>query len=156
MSSTSETTRPSPTLTDRVTKYWDRMGKLNLWAGTMANQSLQDHVNEQRKNQAAEGAFVRRALWKSDETGMQDASDMGDTILGDVTHPTPVIVAGQQNGGSFLKAAAAVLLGAAVPSSFVAGWLLKEAPEAVEAVDESVSLGLGKLEEYLRADERVE
>lgn len=79
------------------------------------------------------------------------------TILGDVTHPTPVIVAGQQSGFSPLLSLLLGALGASVPVAGVGGYLLSQAmkPDVVapadpisgEAVDQSLDLGLLRIDD---------
>jgi hypothetical protein len=66
--------------------------------------------------------------------------------------PAPVVVAGQKgNGLGTLLAAAA--LGSGIPLAGVGGYLLSQAqsePTPIAApVDESVDLGLGRIEDYL-------
>ena len=109
-----------------------------------------------RKNQEAENRYVRRKVWGDDSTESPESEDMGHTILGDVNHPTPIIVAGGQSGGNeLLKAAAIALLGAAIPGAGVAGYFLNQALKPTETQTESAagqqdfSVGLGKIEDYL-------
>lgn len=137
--------------TETAQRYWDRRGRLNLWSGVLAHQALAHNVEEARKNSEAESAHVRRTQWG--ETGgdtTEGADVMGTTILGDVQTQPPVIVTGGGTAGSFLKTAAALLLGASVPTAFAAGWLLNK-PETVVEPGDDIRLGLGKLEDYLRA-----
>ena len=79
------------------------------------------------------------------------------TILGDVTHPTPVIVAGQQSGLSPLLSLLLGAMGASVPVAGVGGYLLSQYlkpdvdPAPITApVDESLDLGLLRLEDLTR------
>ena len=82
------------------------------------------------------------------------------TILGDVTNPTPIVITGNQSGGSdILKGLAFAALGAAVPGAGLAGYLLSNANTApatpapiVQPADpqQDFSVGLGKLEDYLK------
>ena len=120
---------------------------------------IQDHQQEQKKNQAAESAFVRRQVWgdsSKDDTGEDMANQ---TILGDVTHPTPIIMAGQQQS-SVLPALAALALGMLIPGAGVAGYvaskLLAPSPSPVDApigkptTDESLDVGLGRFSDLIQ------
>lgn len=133
--------------TEQARKYWDKRGRLNLWAGVLGHQALANHVEEQRRNSEAEAAHVRRAAWGAADN-QQEGEAVGPTILGDVQTSPPVIITGGGGGSGILKTAAALLLGASVPSAFAAGWLLHQTPEAVET-EADLSLGLGKIEDYL-------
>jgi hypothetical protein len=107
-------------------------------------------------NQEAENQATRKRVWGSDNShAVKDGGDMGNTILGDVT-PAPVVVAGQKgNGLGTLLAAAA--LGSGIPLAAVAGYMLAQAqPEPMPIVaptDESVELGLGRIEDYVKGDD---
>ena len=84
----------------------------------------------------------------------------GNIVLGDVQHPTPIVIAGQSGGGSdLLKGLAIAALGAAIPGAGLAGYALstlladKPAPPANQPAEPSqndFSVGLGKLEDYLK------
>ncbi len=122
---------------------------------------MEHHAEMSRRNQEAENRCVRQQLWGNDGGAGED-DDMGNTILGDVTHPTPIVVAGgQQQSSSLLPTVIALAAGALIPGAGVAGYLLNAAlvkPDialpAQQFTDSSVSLGLGKIEDYLRADEK--
>lgn len=109
-------------------------------------------------NQEAENRKVRRDVWGSDlEVPMDD--DMGDqTILGDVTHPTPIVIAGNQSGGSdLLKGLAIAALGAAIPGAAIAGYFVSQAMKDQSPIvapnnpdgQNDFSVGLGKITDYL-------
>lgn len=141
---------------NRVSKYWDKRGRLNLWAGAITNQSLQGHVSRQAKNQEAEDSYVRRKAWEDQSTaGGGAVDDMGHTILGDVTNPTPIVIHSQpqQQGSGLGKvlAGAALMAGLiGIPGAAVGGYLLNQfmnqKPPAVQPTkpseDNTVDLGL--------------
>lgn len=113
---------------------------------------IQDHRNEQRKNQAAEGAFVRRKVW-GEKPGQSIEDDMGTTILGDVTNPTPIVINSQpQQSGSALKTLAILAAGALIPGAGIAGYfasqLLKPTTtETTAPEDQTLDLGLLRFED---------
>lgn len=113
---------------------------------------IQDHRNEQRKNQAAEGAFVRRQVW-GEKPGQSVEDDMGTTILGDVTNPTPIVINSQpQQSGSALKTLAILAAGALIPGAGIAGYfasqLLKPTTtETTAPEDQTLDLGLLRFED---------
>lgn len=133
-----------------VTKHWERLAKLKAWMGVIANQKLHHEAQRQQKNQEAEERAVRKGLWGSSES--DEAEDMGHVILGDViTEQTSkstdsalktivaLALAGTLGAGGLLTGAAATYL------------LTKPQPTAPvpDTSDESVSLGLGRIEDYL-------
>lgn len=152
----------APDILGKTAKYWNARGKLKLWSGILANQSLQHFQAEQAKNQAAEAAAVRKAAWgDAGGTGSEGEDVGGNTILGDVTQAPPVIIAGNQSGSGsgLVKALAAMAIGAAIPGAGLAGYLVPKllekatsAPIPAPSFDgEKVDLGLGRIEDFLRA-----
>lgn len=149
MSSIQPTTESSSPV-QKVVNYLHRKGKLELWSGVIANQMIQDHRNEQRKNQAAEGAFVRQQVW-GEKPGQSVEDDMGTTILGDVTNPTPIVINSQpqQQSGGVLKTLAILAAGALIPGAGIAGYMLNQKPQqqAPEIEDRSLDIGLLRVED---------
>ena len=128
-----------------------KRGKMELLTSLLGYRNLQAHQQRQAKNLEAEESAVRRNLWGSNEEpptfdGGDDVA--GDTVLGDVTHPAPVIV---QKSAGMLGPLVMALLGASVPGAGIAGYVASqfftEQPAAVEMEDESVTIGIGRLEE---------
>lgn len=160
MSSIQPTTESSQSPIQKVVNYLNRKGKLELWSGVLANRMIQDHQEEQKKNQSAESAFVRRQLW-GESAESQQAEDMANqTILGDVTHPTPIVIAGHQSGSGLGKVLAGLAIGTLIPAAGVGGYLasqlLAPKPEATEVKPvegETVNLGLLRLEDLQGSDE---
>lgn len=155
MSSIQPTTESSQSPIQKVVNYLNRKGKLELWSGVLANRMIQDHQEEQKKNQSAESAFVRRQLW-GESAESQQAEDMANqTILGDVTHPTPIVIAGQQSGSGIGKVLAGLAIGALIPAAGAGGYLASQLltpktqpPAAQQPVEtETVDLGLLRLED---------
>lgn len=138
-----------------VVDYIQRRGKLELLTGVIGAQSLAAHNNEIEKNREAESAHVRRELWGDTGNETETGDEMQQTILGDVTNPTPVVISGN-NGSGIAGTLATLALGAALGGGGIAaGWLLNKAPDVIDKVapvindNERVDIGLGKLEDYL-------
>ncbi len=153
-----------PTWKEQVQKIGCKRAMLELWTGVIGAKSVQHHAEMSRRNQEAENRCVRQQLWGNDG-GAEGDDDMGNTILGDVTHPTPIVVAGgQQPSSSLLPTVLALAAGALIPGAGVAGYLLKDAfnkPEVTPApvqefTDSTVSIGLGKIEDYIKEGEADE
>ena len=145
----------SETWKRKLTDHLMRMGKIRQWAGVVAMQDLEKAATEQQKNREAESSWVRRNLWGSQENTSQSQSsdDMQTTVLGDVTNPAPVVIAPQ--GKSGIGTLAAVLLGASIPAAAgggaLAAYMATRAPtQPTQFEDASTSIGLGKIEDYLR------
>ena len=85
----------------------------------MGIKALQSHQAETEKNVQAENQRIRKDLWGYQEP--QEGEDVNSqTILGDVTHPTPIIINGQQSSGA-LKTLAILAAGALIPGAGIAG-----------------------------------
>ena len=137
--------------------HFKKMAGLTTLARQAAVQSLMDHEAESQRNQRAEGAFVRRTLWgaKEDEQdGEQD--EMRQTIVGDVTNPTPVIIQPPQQSNTLgtIAAIVAAMATGGILGPTVLSALKPTAPTAQPMqqpqgfTDSTVSVGLGKLENY--------
>ena len=142
----------SGTFQEQVKTIGLKRGKLELLTGLVGYQALQNHQRMNEANQEAENQATRKRVWGSDDgSALKDGGDMGNTILGDVT-PAPVVVAGH-NGHGLGTLLAAAALGSGIPLAGVGGYLLAQAqPEPTPVVapsDESIDLGLGRIEEYL-------
>ena len=128
--------------------------KLESLTGLLGIRALQNHQEEQKKNQSAESAFVRRQLW-GESAESQQAEDMHtQTILGDVTHPTPIVIQGQQSGSGLGKVLAGLAIGALIPAAGVGGYMINqlltpkpESPVVEPVENETVDLGLLRLED---------
>lgn len=95
------------------------------------------------------------------ERGKKEAEEleMADIRLGDETHPTPIIMAGNQSNGLGSTLAALALGGLLGGGGLAAGaagmYLLNKSPEVVQPPDtnERMDIGLGRIEDYLGASE---
>lgn len=147
---------------EKVVKFLDKKGKLELWAGTIAAKGLAFGQRQQELNQSAEDAYTRRTIWGEKAEQQKSGEDMGGhTILGDIIVPSQPQQQPQQPQGSGLgKVLAGAALGASllgVPGAGVAGYLLSQmnqqkAAEAAPVIpspspDETVDLGLKKIED---------
>ena len=166
---------PSPTAQqqylEKATRYFDRLGRLNLWSGIAGMKQIEAEQESHRKNREAEEQFVRKTAWGYDETesgpaesGGQtqtnnEADGMGHTILGDIQNPAPIVITQpsqpQQPTASAASWLLPAILGAAIPTGMggaaLATYMLNRPSQTpTEYVDESVSMGLGQIEDYLR------
>ena len=136
---------------DWTNKWLQKRSLLELWAGVIGTKAVEQQAVMSRRNQEAENRAVRRKLWKNDGSD-PEGDEMGDTILGDISIVQPAAPSPQSRSLSPLLAAA---LGAALPGVGAAGFFASQllddpaAPPAVEFDDTSLTLGLGKLEDYL-------
>lgn len=134
---------------DWTSKWLQKRSLLELWAGVIGTKAVEQQAEMSRRNQEAENRAVRRKLWRND--GGDEADDMGDTILGDVTIQQPV--APQSRSLSPLLAAA---LGMAIPGVGAAGYFANEIlnqpaePTPItESVDTTIEIGLGTAADLL-------
>ena len=114
----------SETFVDKVRKAALNRWKLETWTKTLGIQGLAASQQTLQKNQEAMSRATRRQWWGDDEKVEGDEMP-GHTYLGDVNHPTPVIVTGSQGGGSLgpLLAAALGMLG---PAGVAGGYFLNQ------------------------------
>ena len=144
---------------EKVVKFLDKKGKLELWAGTIAAKSLAFGQKQQELNQSAEDAYTRRQLW-GEKPGQHSGDDMGGhTILGDIIVPSQQPQQPPQQGNGLGKILAGAALGASllgVPGAGIAGYLLSQmnqkpavtpASPADPVETETVDLGLKKIED---------
>jgi len=137
--------------TEVLEKFYANKAKLNNLAGLTAIQSLQANQREQQANQEAESQWVRKNVWGSNEKAGDD--DMGTTILGDITHPAPIIMppTPQSSIGTILG-----LIGT-IAAAGMGGYMFANRGADAPAVeqqsppsfdDSTLQLGLGRLEDY--------
>jgi hypothetical protein len=150
---TSTTSFETSPIVDQVRKSALSRWKLETLTGLLGIKALQSHQAETEKNVQAENQRIRKDLWGYQEP--QEGEDVNSqTILGDVTHPTPIIINGQQSSGlgKLLAGAAlgATLLGipAAGIGGYLASQLLKPATtETTAPEDQTLDLGLLRFED---------
>ena len=153
-----------PEARSKAISYWEKMGQLNLLSGVMGQKVLSQNQREQQRNQEAESSWVRRNAWGD---AVEATDEMGDqTILGDVTNPTPIIVQGGGNGGgaSLLTLALGAVLGGggiwlgqmmskpivpATPAVDAAQVQQQPIQQAATNQGTTTTIGLGRIEDYL-------
>lgn len=137
-------------LIDRARKAGLSRWKLETLTGLLGYRALAQHQSETAKNMAVENRHVRKQLWGDDGAEQAEGEDMGGhTILGDVTHPTPIVI-GQQSGSGIGKLLAGLALGTLIPAAgvggFLASQLMRPAPPVTQPTeDETVDIGLGRI-----------
>lgn len=151
MTSTTDPTIEPPTET--LQRHLDRQGRLSQWISLEGFNWLRDSQARQAANEEAENQWWRKTLG-ADSKQTAEAEDMGHTILGDITNPAPIIMQPPAPQQSSILPAAAMAVAAGL-----GGYLLadksepKPAPNqqpAIEFQDETVSVGLGRIEDYLK------
>ena len=119
-----------------------------------AVQHLRAQAAESERNSEAESAHARRVVWgeeKGDSTTGEE--DVGTTILGDIQQSPPVIYPPQNNLPIIAGLALATLLPLAAAGGGLATYLLtKDAPKQ-SFEDETVQIGLGKIEDYIKSEQ---
>lgn len=146
----------SPDFRRQAEKIGIVRAKLEALTGMLGYKALETHQARTQRNLEAEDRAVRTKLWGNDGEPAEADQMGGNTILGDVTHPTPVIVTGQQSSG-LAKTLAGIAIGALIPGAGVGGYLLsqlgQQAASTVIEEGEKVDLGLGRIEDYLGKEE---
>jgi hypothetical protein len=145
----------SSTPVERIEKAAVSRWKLETLTGLLGLRSLQSHQQQSELNQRAENEHVRRSVWGFEEKAAQGDDMQSQTILGDhhITHPTPIILNNQPSGqtGSLAKTLAILAAGALIPGAGVGGYLasqlLKPKPETKAPADETLDLGLLRVED---------
>jgi len=136
---------------EALQKHLDRQGRMTQWITLEAFNWLRDSQKRQAANEEAENKWFRKTL--GDEGVMRSEEDMGTTILGDITHPAPIIMppAPQSNIGTLLG------LLATMAAAGMGGYMFANRgtrPPAVEQQpppsfdDSTLQIGLGRLEDY--------
>jgi hypothetical protein len=143
---------------EKFTSFLKGRGKIQQLAELTAVQQMQATAKDIQKNMEAESAEVRRSLWGGGKTNEAEADDMATTILGDVTHPTPIVIQPPQQNNLLplaLMAAAAVGIPATLGVGAIAGHLLTKQPAATAPAfdDETLKIGLGRIDDYLKGSE---
>ena len=147
---TSAASSETSPIVDQVRKSALSRWKLETLTGLMGIKALQSHQAETEKNVQAENQRIRKDLWGYQEP--KEGEDVNSqTILGDVTHPTPIIINGQQSSGA-LKTLAILAAGALIPGAGIAGYfasqLLKPTTtETTAPEDQTLDLGLLRFED---------
>ena len=126
--------------------------KLEALAGLRGYRALKHHQSETEKNQSAENAMVRSKVWGATEVPQsEEDTAMGDhIILGNNTHPTPVIF--NQSGVGKVLAGAALAAGLiGIPAAGLIGYglskILDKPATVPQSEDNNLDIGLGRLED---------
>lgn len=128
-----------------ATKLMEQWGKVKVGQYLTTLADLKEGMAQERRKWKAEEEAAHQKLWGVPMP--KDDDEMGDTILGDVTHI-------KQSGiGNLLTTA--LLSGVLGAGGVALGMYLNSKPDAEPKayVDDSVDVGLGKIEDYLKADE---
>ena len=147
---TSAASSETSPIVDQVRKSALSRWKLETLTGLMGIKALQAHQAESQKNMQAENQRIRKDLWGYQEP--KEGEDVNSqTILGDVTHPTPIIINGQQSSGA-LKTLAIIAAGALIPGAGIAGYLASQllkptTTETTAPEDQTLDLGLLRFED---------
>lgn len=147
---TSTTSFETSPIVDQVRKSALSRWKLETLTGLMGIKALQSHQAETEKNVQAENQRIRKDLWGYQEP--KEGEDVNSqTILGDVTHPTPIIINGQQSSGA-LKTLAILAAGALIPGAGIGGYLASQmlkptTTETIAPEDQTLDLGLLRFED---------
>lgn len=64
--------------------YVEKLGRLKLWAGTLAGRNIEAHQRRQRRNIDAEDRWGLKAMTGQEPDPIEE-DEMGDTILGNQT-----------------------------------------------------------------------
>jgi|GEM_PF-6369634 len=138
---------------EKFTSFLKGRGKIQQLAELTAVQNMQAISKDSLKNIEAESAEVRRSLWGGDKNKQDDTEDMSTTILGDVTHPTPIII----NQSAPQKSMALPLVAGMIASGLMGGgaaglatYVMSRQPQSQqqEFEDETVTIGLGRIDDY--------
>lgn len=135
------------------TAFWKGRGKIQQLGELAAVQHMQAIAKDNQRNLEAESSAVRRQLWGSNESKANESDDMGNTILGDVTNPAPIVI--NQPQSNLLPLALAALAAFGIPTALIGGaaaaYMLTKQPATQTQPtyqDETVSIGLGRIDDY--------
>jgi len=149
----------SPSMTKLRKSVLNRW-KLETLTGLMGYRAMQHHQSETEKNIQAENQHVRKKMWGYDEKSNPTAdNEMRDTILGDVTHPAPIIMPQPQTQSPIPALALAAVTGLAgywLATRDTPTLIAPDRPKIVspEFDDTSISIGLGRIEDYLDSSDK--
>jgi hypothetical protein len=128
--------------------FYRNKAKINNLAGLTAVQSLQANSKQQLANQEAENRWARKNLWGSDLKAEDD--DMGTTILGDITHPAPVVIQPPQSNIGTILGLVGTIAAAGMGGYMYAtsGGDEQQQQQPANLSYEGYNVGLGKAEDY--------
>jgi hypothetical protein len=138
---------------DNFTDFWSRRGKVQTLAELTAVQHMRAMSGELQRNSEAESSYVRKNVWGDGSLATNDvaSNEVNDTILGDyqVNYPTPIIVQPPPSNPWLPMLLTAMV---ALAGGGIAGYFARSipTPEPVEFDDETVELGLGRIEDFIK------
>ena len=128
-------------------RYFDRKGMLELWTGSETMKSLKFNRFSHMKNREAEESKVRKDVWGWEDKDGDEMKDESSTHFGDVYH-------GQKMNPWLMSmlAAGVLTLLTMIPLAAIAaaGVTYLMSQDDTELTDETVQIGLGKIEDYLK------
>lgn len=129
-----------------------QLGKIQTLAALNSAEDMVDHAEEQRKNREAESAWMRKHVW--DWQGDGESDDMRQTVLGDINNITQPAASAATKSAAWLMP---LLLGMSIPGAAGLGALAMSQFMASKPTenpsgysDETIEIGLGRIEDYLR------
>lgn len=156
----------SPETSVRAQKMAVRKWNLEALTLLMGQRFLNSHQKRTSRQLDAENEAVQRKMLGADLGAKVE--EMGDhIILGDNTHPTPIVInqQPQQSSGTLGKVLAGAALSAGIlgiPAAGIIGYGVsqwaaqKTEQKPVETEDTSLDIGLGRFEDLLHASDVIE
>jgi hypothetical protein len=141
------TTTEKKSVADRTIEYVHGNGKLGQFAALKAAKLFGFHADRQKKMIEAEDNAAAKAMgWEMSQA--EEGEDVETNVLGDQTTTTNIT----HEAAKGLGTVAAMMLGGSVPLAAIAGaaaWhLLGPKPDGRTFEDETVEIGIGKIEDY--------
>jgi hypothetical protein len=148
---------PTKSHEEEIQKYLKSQGKIAQLIQLRALSWLNNSEARQAKSDQAERNWFAKQMGEPIDGATDEASDdMATTILGDVTHPTPIVInqPPQPASNPLLPIAVAGLLGllGAGTGAAATAYLLSQRPTpSPQAFDfETMNLGLGRASDFLK------
>lgn len=135
--------------------FWKGRAKIQQLGELTAVQHMAAIARDNQRNIEAESAAVRRKLWGDESKA--ETEDMGTTILGDVTHPAPIVINQPAQSSSMLPMIAGMLISGLLGGGIAgaAAYAIAKRPTTQPTYqDETVSIGLGRIDDYTGATEK--
>jgi hypothetical protein len=147
---------PTKSHEEEIQNYLKSQGKIAQLIQLRALSWLDGNEARQAKSDQAERNWYAKQMGEPTDNATDEAiDDMATTILGDVTHPTPIVInQPPQQSNPLLPIAAAGLLGllGAGTGAAATAYLLSQRPTpAPQEFDfETMNLGLGRASDFLK------
>lgn len=146
----SQTTDPSQQAAHEALKYFKRKGQMELWTGIEGMRQMKFDRQQHEHNRKAEEGHVREKVWGYKNKSSDD--DMGDFVnFGDIQQPQRSTgwVAMLLTALCTLVLCVCLLLGVAGAAAIYA---VMSSDGASTMMDETVKLGLGRLDDYTQPE----